>query len=402
MSSSPVPVPALVMGPSVTALAVIRSLGRKGIPQFGIGAGRSFVTSSRWYRPLPGPTLEAPNPSSLAAFLEPLPFDRLVLIPCSDVWEDAVAALEPPLAARFPASQAHRETLEVLLDKGRFAEAAARLGVPHPRTIRVADRDDLATIWDFAPAGVILKPCNSAAFAGYFGSGVQRLKTPAEAMAFVAEARRAGLELLLQEYVPGPADAHYFVDGFVDRGGRICARFARRRIRGFPAEFGFSSCLVSVPLAEVGDAVANLDRLLASIHYRGIFNAQLKRDPRDGLHKFFEVNSRPFWSMALAGACGVDLCEMAYRDALGLPVEPVTDYPVGRLWVYPNQDVRACWDLLRNGSFAPLAWLRSWAGATNATFAWDDPAPAAAAVIEDAGTFLRRRLRGKHRRRVVT
>ena len=396
-------VPALVMGQGVTALGVIRSLGRKGIPRFGIGAGRSFIRCSRWYRSLPGPTSEPPSPSSLAAFLEPLPFDRLVLIPCSDVWVAAVAALEPPLAARFPASQAQRETLEVLLDKGHFAEAVMRLGVPHPRTIRVADGDDLARAWDQLPAGAFLKPCDSPAFGSYFGTKAMRLKTSAEAAAVVAEARRAGLELLLQEYIPGPATAHYFVDGFVDRAGRICARFARRRLRMFPADFGCSSSAVSVPLAEVADAVASLERLLADIHYRGIFNAEFKRDPRDGLFKILEVNVRPFWQLAFASACGVDLCEMAYRDALGLPVEPATDYPAGRHWVYPNVDLRACWHLLWNGSFAPLAWLRSWAGATDATFAWDDPAPAAAAVIEDAGTFLRRRLsRGKRRRGFVS
>ena len=396
-------VPAVVMGEGVTALGVVRSLGRKGVPQFGIGAGRSFVTSSRWYRSLPNSLPGPPSPSSLAAFLEALPFDRLVLLPCSDVWVAAVAALEPPLATRFPASQPQRETLEVLLDKGRFAEAVTRFGVPHPRTIRVGDRDDLTRVWDQAPAGAFLKPCNSAAFGRYFGIRALRVQTLAEATAFVAEARQAGLELLLQEYIPGPPTAKYFVDGFVDRTGRICARFARRTLRMFrQADFGYNSCLVSVPLAEVGDAVASLDRLLAGIHFRGIFNAQFKRDPRDGHFKILEVNPRPFLAVALATDCGVNLCEMAYRDALGLHVEPVTGYPAGRRLVHPTVDLRACWELLRNGSFSPLAWLRSWVGATHATFTWDDPVPGPAAIVEDAAKFLRRRLPLGGQRRSVT
>ncbi len=391
--------PALVMGQYITALGVVRSLGRKGIPQFGIGAGRSFVTYSRWYRPLPSPTPDSLDPSSLAAFLEPLPFDRLVLIPCSDAWAAAVAALEPRLATRFPASQAPQETLDLFLDKGCFAETLLRLGLPHPRTTRLGPRDDLAIMWDRAPEGAFLKPCNSHAFGLHFGIKGLRFKTRAEATACVIEARQAGLELVLQEYIPGPATAHYFVDGFVDRTGKICARFARRRLRMFPAEFGCSSSVVSVPLKEVTAAVASLDRLLLALNYRGIFSAEFKHDPRDGLFKFLEVNVRPWWQVAFAVECGVDVCEMTYRDALELPVEPVTDYRVGRYWVYPNVDLRACWELLRKGTLTPWTWLRSWAGASDPTFTWDDPVPGAVNFIEDMRRFLRRRLFPRKRRR---
>jgi predicted ATP-grasp superfamily ATP-dependent carboligase len=161
----------------------------------------------------------------------------MVLIPCSDAWVAAVARLEPTLAARFPASIAPLESLDICLDKGRFADTLARLGLPHPRTI-----------WDSTLRDPFLKPRNSLALRASYGVKAFRIRTRAEAMTRVREAQQAGLELMLQEYVPGPAGSHYFVDGFVDRAGAVCARFARRRIRTNAEPFGDSSCMVSISL----------------------------------------------------------------------------------------------------------------------------------------------------------
>jgi predicted ATP-grasp superfamily ATP-dependent carboligase len=46
------------------------------------------------------------------------------------------------------------------------------------------------------------------------------------------------------------------------------------------------------------------------------------------------VNARLWQWHSLAAACGVDLVDIAYRDALGLPVEPATSEGSGRRrWV---------------------------------------------------------------------
>jgi len=47
-----------------------------------------------------------------------------------------------------------------------------------------------------------------------------------------------------------------------------------------------------------------------------VFSAEFKFDERDGLFKILEVNARPWWYVDFAARCGVDVCRMAYRDAL--------------------------------------------------------------------------------------
>lgn len=383
--------PALILSnPSHGALGVIRALAR--IPQFTVGMAESPVSYSRWHRRLPHQVGDDPTPESLAGFLTRLPAERMVLIPCSDEWVAAVAGLPPTLAARFPASVASPDTIDICLDKGRFAETLARLGLPHPRTICIEASDDGRTLLDNGLRDPFLKPRNTAALWRSHRVKAFRIRTADEAMARVREAQRAGFQLMLQEYVPGPASAHYFVDGFVDRAGTVCARFARRRVRTHEEPFGDSSCMVTISRREASAPIDIVDRLLTALRYRGIFNAQFKYDERDELFKLLEVNPRPWGGVSLPVSCGVNVVEMAYRDALNLPVEPILDYPIGRHWVFGRRDRAVCWRLFREGRLTPGAWLRSWVGAVHALFRWDDPLPAIVDFIGRLRAVVRRQL----------
>jgi hypothetical protein len=81
---------------------------------------------------------------------------------------------------------------------------------------------------------------------------------------------------------------------------------------------------------------------------------------------------------------------MAYLDALGLPVEPVHEYKVGRRCVFLPHDLIAYRDLRRDGGLGLWSWVRSWLGREGALFAWDDLGPPVAYVCR----FLNNRLRG--------
>ncbi len=383
--------PALVLGsPHGTTLEVIRILGRRDIPQFVVGTGQGFVAWSRWYRPLQGRRPEDLSPASLPEFLAGKVIERAALIPCTDEWVRAIGNLDPALADRFPASLAPRESLDILLDKGRFADAAERLGVPHPRTVSVASEDDLAALPDSALRDSFLKPRHTLAFQARFGVKAFRFQTRAQAAEIVREAHRAGLRLTLQEYIPGPPTNHYFFNGFVDRTGALCARIATRRLRMFPADFGDGCHGMSIRLEEVIPATEIVARFLAPLRYRGVFNAEFKYDERDGLFKVLEINVRPYAYVGFAAECGVDLVTMAYQDALDLPVDHAAAYAVGRHYFYPAADRVAGWRLIRERKLTPWSWARSWVGAYQPIFSWDDPFPAGEKVATRIRSFFRR------------
>ena len=386
--------PALVLGCAhSTTLEVIRLLGSRGIPQFAVGTGGSFVSRSRWHRPLPGQQQEEPDPSSLAQLLVHLPFERMVLIPCADPWVAAVAGLDPSLTARFPAIVGPPASLEILLDKGRFAEAAQRLGVPHPRTICLASEDDLAPLPDSAFRDAFLKPRDSWTFQRRYGVKAFRFETCSQAVAFVREARGAGLRFVLQEYIPGPPTRYYSVSGFMDRTGTVGAWIVARRIRMFPPDFGEGCYGVGIRPEEAVGALDVVKRFLGALRYRGVFSAEFKYDARDGLFKVLEINTRPFGFIGRAAGSGVDLVAMAYRDVLGLPVEPVARDGVGRHYLDPHADLFAGRRLIQEGKLTPWSWACSWLGAYQPIFSWSDPLPAVAWFSDEVRSLVQRMVR---------
>jgi len=283
-------IPVLVLGTGLTALGVIRSFGRAGIPVFCLSEDIGIVARSKWFMRPAGNHKIVTTPDQLPAFLEQLPFSSAVLMPCSDAWVSAVAALPRSLASRYLTSQPSRETLDLLVDKGLFASALMRHGIAHPRTHLIESEEEFMRldIDDFS--GSFLKPHNSHDFFKFYSVKACRVTSKDDAIEQYRHKHADGFAVLFQEYVPGPSNNHYFIDGFVDRDGKIRALFARRRLRMFPVDFGNSTYMVSVGIDAVQQAADDLRRFLPAIGYRGIFSAEFKFDERDGLYKIPYTN----------------------------------------------------------------------------------------------------------------
>jgi predicted ATP-grasp superfamily ATP-dependent carboligase len=389
--------PVLVLGGGVTALGTLRCLGRRGVEAYVHGSGETWLRWSRWYREPPAsPGDQAPT--GLAALLSGLA-DRVpgpvVLMPCSDPWLVEAVSLPASASGRFPACVPPPDAVAALVDKGKLTVLLRNHGIPQPLTLVVRDPGETDDAAAAMPGRMFLKPRDSHAFQLRFGVKGFRFADREEASRRVLEVSMAGLEVVVQEYVPGPPTCHYFIDGFADREGRIRALFARQRRRMYPPDFGNSTALVSVGLSEVRQAVEDLRRLLDVLRYRGIFSAEFKRDPRDGVFKLLEVNPRPWWYVEFAERAGVNVCEMAYRDALGLDVLDSPPYRIGARCVYPYYDRLACADLRRRGQLSLWTWARSWLGVHRPIFSWSDPLPAAFDLASSFGRWLAKRLPGR-------
>jgi len=390
------PAPVIIFGHSITSLGVMRALGRRGIPCFMAWKGDSFVSRSRWYYPCPNATAQYPLPADLANFLESVPFETAVLMPCADDWVRAVASLRPDLRDRYPASVADPAVIDTLMDKGHLAAELERLDLPRPATVRVSSRRDLDDLPDELFRSAILKPRDSLSFLRKYGVKALRVRDKNHAGTLLGELESDGQTVVLQEFIAGPPNKYYHISGFVDRYGRICARFARQRLRLWPADFGNASYEKSVPLGVVTAAVEALDRLLSDVGYRGIFSALFARDPRNGIFHLLEVNVRAFEHLGFAVECGLDLPWMAYRDALELPVESVENYPTGWGSVDLHNDLQSVLGLVRSEKIALANLLLSYARADDLVLDWDDPVPGLVRLLELARNEFRN---ARHRRR---
>lgn len=312
---------------------------------------------------------------------------------CSDTAVMRVAALDARLRERFHTCTSAPEVLELFVDKLRFAEVARAADVRIPFTLAI-EGEQLPDRGLFEGSSrYFLKPRDSVAFVTDYGIKAMWVSTWDELCRRLERVRARGHRMILQEYVPGPPSNHYFIDGFVDAGGNVAAKLARRRIRMFPVDFGNSTYMTTVECSAVPEACDVIDRLVAHTGYRGVFSAELKRDERDGRFRVVEVNVRPWLYVDFAARCGVDVCSMAYRDALGEPVAAVERYEIGRSAVSPQLDWLAGRELRRQGSITAPALLRSWWGADQPVFDWRDPMPSVHDGWWSGKRFLGRRCR---------
>lgn len=387
---------AIVMGREQTALGALRSLRMAGIEAYAACPRGDLVRRSRWHRHVPGAADWDGRPGADAqAALTAATLARAVLIPCNDnaaLWAAGVPA--GPLGARFSVSSSSQATLQILKDKSRFGQFLAGTAIPHPRTFTIRSAADIAAIPFDDLDRVFVKPADSQAFLRTTGVKGLWARDRGEFEAIWQRLDGQDLAVIAQEYIPGGADDHYFIDGFRDRHGVLTALFARRRIRISPPDFGSSSYCVSIPMRDVEAAVPGLSELLQRLAYRGIFSAEFKRDARDGAFRILEVNARAWWYVEFAARCGVNVVEMAWRDAQELPVARArADYPTGVGCINLRNDLDTVF--ARHGAARtplPLA-LRQWSRGHFNVFRFDDPLPGLQVAWQAVADVVGRRLR---------
>lgn len=369
--------PALILGTGITALGTLRALADAGIDVYALSADPEWERYSRWYRPLPGAT-PLGEATQLEGCLSSITIPEAVVFPCSDHLSRAFAALPASLKNRFRMTQAPLASLELFLDKQRFAATLEQLDIPRPHTVLNPSRNDFQTVSPELLPLYFLKPVDSQGFFRRFEQKAFTFASHEEAVAQLQRAEAAGFQVVLQERIPGPADRYIYIEGFIDHSGSIRSTFARRRLRMYPLDFGNSTAMISIALDTVSDAVASVHRLLLQSGYRGIYSAECKIDIRDGRYKLIEVNTRPWWYISCPVRCGLNVAEQAYRDALLESVPEQHTYHVGYRMINAYTDAVVMRALRRSGEVSLTGWLGEWLRSGCTLFTWQDPLPGVA------------------------
>ena len=337
------------------ALAVVRSLGRRGIRVAAADSvpwAKSFFSRYCVRRALyPSPT------GGVAAFLRGLCriLDEIrpaVLMPMTERTILAIAAHRQQIESRamiapLPSPQA----LAVAFDKLATVELAQTHAVLTPRTFWPSRPEDLSRIRAGLPYPVVIKPRRSEIWTRddrIVPSGpVEYCFDPQELDAkYLAVHRRAPLPLI-QEFIPGEG---YGISTLYCRG-RLRALFAHRRLRMILPTGSGSSLRESV--APPPDMVQAARSLLDALGWHGVAMVEFKRDARDGLPKLMEINGR-FWnSLPLAVAAGMDFCSLLYRLATEGEAPECFEYSVGVKSRWLAGDVRHLVAVLRG---RPRGW----------------------------------------------
>jgi D-aspartate ligase len=384
--------PAIVLGSGETALGTIRSLHRTGIDVI-YSAHRSGIAGwSRFHKRFENWPTRALEPVELEAWLESTGLDAAVLMPCSDAWTQSVARLSEESCKRFHRWTPSADVVDLMVDKNRFRSVLEELELPHPRSFFLQHDSGAWQVAEEVYESAFLKPHDSLTFFSVFGVKGFPVCSADDALEKLQAPWAKGIEMMLQEYIPGAPTNHYFIDGYRSKDGQTTQFLARQRLQMYPPDFGNSTDMVTVPLDSVQPALNTLHRLFDHTGFHGIFSAEFKFDERDSLFKILEVNCRPWWFIDYADRCGMSVCRSAYADALDLPIPDQEPYKVGIRGTYPVYD----WEAFKNsddrGVLAFFALIVGWTRSYQTVFAWADPMPAVMNFWKLASGKIRRHL----------
>jgi D-aspartate ligase len=382
---------ALVLGGSHGALAVVRSLGRHGIPVWFASDDNVLARLSRFTRK--GLRWSGPNAAGAADFL--LELGRRhhlfgwVLIPCADEEARLVSQNHAALSRMFRLRTPPWETVRWAYDKHRMNERAAALDLDLPRNFSADRRDDLVNADLRFP--VILKPAVKHHGNAFTLAKAWRADDRAALLArYDQAAALVGAEaVVVQELIPGRGAAQFSYAALWDHG-RPVASLTARRSRQYPINFGYTSTFVeTIARADVEHAAW---RFLDSLGYDGLVEVEFKYDARDRRMKLLDVNARAWTWIALGERAGVDFSHLFWRLAMGEAV-PSARGVAGVGWMHASRDVVAACQEMAMGYLAPRDYLASLRQPLQfAAFAADDPLPGVLDVPLSLARFLTHRL----------
>ncbi len=379
--------PAFVLGAYAAGLAVIRSLGSRGIRVFCVySTDREFGQHSKYLEGAfcsPPPEREESFIGYLVALAKSRP--RSMLIPTSDETLQAVARAKERLEEHFVVACMDFPRVDMALDKRKTYEVAAEHGIPAPRTFTPTGIRELKECAEIVTYPCLVKPTSSYAHYKTFGRKMTKVDNADDLVHAWQEASGANVDVVLQEFIPGPDTAGANYNAYF-RDGSPIAECTARKLRLSPPGLGFPTAVVS---EHVSDVIGVARRLLRSLNVSGFSCTEFKFDERDRRYKLMEVNVRPNMSGALSVACGVDFPSMIYDDLVGAPVLPVERYREGVCWIDTLPDLRQRIALRKHTSFRDfIAPYR--APHVNAVLDVRDPRPFTASLLRSGKTVLRR------------
>ncbi|HET8785104.1 MAG TPA: hypothetical protein VFM38_05675 [Candidatus Limnocylindrales bacterium] len=331
--------PAFVLSSHLAAMGTIRCLGVARIPVVNVHyADSDFAHVSRHVRHrIRSPHPEHDEDAFVGALIDAAArHGRGLLIPANDATLGVVSRRKAELEPHHSVAAADWSIVERVIDKRHTYELAHRIGVPAPRTEAPSTRADAERIAATFLFPCLVKPRVSHRYAELFGAKLARVHDRADLLREYDRAADAGIEVMIQEFIPGDDRHSYNYDAYRAHGRSI--EYTAQKLRLAPPEFGLPRVVVSRAAPHL---LGPARQLLDALGYTGYSCTEFKVDPRDGVAKLMEVNARVNRSVLHPLASGINYPEMIYRDLmLGEPPGAV-DAEAGRAyWIDLAGDIR--------------------------------------------------------------
>jgi len=314
------------------SLAIIRSLGRRGLKV--IGAEDTWFATGCFSKYCKGratyPSPDKHPDEFINYLLNVLKNDKYeVIFPVTDKTVTPIAKHKEEIGKHTLIPLPDYEVLMKAMDKAKTIEIARENGIACPVTFVTDNFAGLAAAGDEVRFPMVIKPRR-----GFGSRGLTLCNTPEELSSAYPETTAAYGKCLIQEYIP-PGGEELGVYALLNYNSELRAVTVHRRLRSYPVSGGPSTLRETIFRPELVDIAL---RLLKALKWSGVAMVEFKTDPRDNQPKLMEVNPRWWGSLQLSILSGVDFPYLLYRMVTEGDIEPVLDYKPGVKcrWLLPG------------------------------------------------------------------
>ena len=340
-----------------SALAVARSLGRKGIVVYtgaetsSALAGCSRHTKQHFVYPSPRSD-EGRFIETLGTLVDEHQID--MLMPMTELTTYLLIQHQtqfPNSVLPFPDTN----TIDSIADKISLMQLADEHNVPIPHTHYVDNAARLDFSLDTLPYPVVIKPGKSwhRIQGKWRRSTVKYAHSPQELEAILdSDPSLSSHPFMIQEHISGHGQGVFCL---YDNGTPL-AFFAHRRLREKPPSGGVSVLSQSIPVDP--ELAAHARTLLDNVNWHGIAMVEFKVSD-DGSPFLMEINTRFWGSLQLAIDAGVDFPWLLHQLVFGETINPVAEYKIGLRLRWLLGDLDHLYLVLRDNRYSAKKKLES-------------------------------------------
>jgi predicted ATP-grasp superfamily ATP-dependent carboligase len=336
----------LSLAREVSMFAIIKSFVKKGIKvtvcDYDLKSPGFFIPGVHEKLISPDPEIDA------AGFLDFLinlgrRAPGNVLLVDNDSSSQLISDHRNELRKYFLFLAAESEINDIGDDKAKTAEAAAKYGLPIPKTFSFSSNEtDIKQIEIDFP--LVLKPRKSHGSLGQYV--VHNSDELAQTVNIIKDKKS---EYIAQEWIPGDVKNLCNFTTIFDENSQPKGIFTIRKLNVLTSERieqGIATYYLGEKIPEI---IESSIEFLKSIKWQGLAELEFKYDARDSKYKIFEINPRVWAWIRLPMECGVDFPGIYYDLLCGKHVSPVTDFRAGVTYLRSVVDAYSALYKLRKG-----------------------------------------------------
>lgn len=235
----------------------------------------------------------------------------------------------------FPES----DVVDILLEKGRFAEFAAEHNYCIPPTVTIRSFEDYQRY-----SGDIIFPCVLKPFwrtSAWLNAKLKKVyvfDSKSELDKSIDYLINIENKLIIQQYIPGGEREVYFHLMYYNSQSQCIGEFTGRKLRQWPVGTGQTSCAEAAPWAS--EVREQSRRLFDQLNYKGFGSVEFKRHPVEDKYYIMEPTVGRQNAQSFIGAInGTPMSLIAYSELSGICLPGISRQVRKTFWIDDQYDL---------------------------------------------------------------